>query len=78
MNHTVYFRHSNVNKRIDKTLFRSLFFLFFNIAQATTCPQLSENSQKKFRREMSGFEIPRKKSFKKNTAEKYGVPRNTI
>ena len=27
---------------------------------------------------MSGFEIPRKKSFKKNTAEKYGVPRNTI
>ena len=27
---------------------------------------------------MSGFEIPRKKSLKKDTAEKYGVPRNTI
>ena len=44
MNHTVHFRHSNVNKSIDKTLFGSLFLLFFNIVQATTCPQLSENS----------------------------------
>ena len=44
MNHTVHFRHTNVNNCIDITLFGSLFFLFFNIAQATTCPQLSENS----------------------------------
>ena len=44
MSHTIYFRHSNVNNCIVKTLFGSLFFLFFNIVQATTCIQLSENS----------------------------------
>ena len=44
MNNTVHFRHSNVNNCIDKTLFESLFSLFFNIVQATTCSQLSENS----------------------------------
>ena len=43
-NHAVHFRHSNVNNCIVKTLFGSLFFLFFNIVQATTCPQLSEIS----------------------------------
>ena len=44
MDHTIYFRHSNVNNCIVKTFFGSLFFLFFNIIQATTCSQLRENS----------------------------------
>ena len=43
MNHTAQFRHWNVNNCIDKTLSRNLFFLFLNIVQTTTCPQLSEN-----------------------------------
>ena len=29
MNHTVHFRHSNVNNCIDKALFGGFFFLFF-------------------------------------------------
>ena len=44
MNHIVHLRHSNVNNYVDKILFGRLFFLFFNIVQATSCPQLSENS----------------------------------
>ena len=45
MNHTVHFRHSNVNNCIDKTLFGSLFFLFFNI--------LSGNKMSSVKRQLS-------------------------
>ena len=69
MNHTVHFRHSNI---IDKILFGSLFFLFFNIVQAT-CFQLAKTQYKKFRRAMSGFEKPRKRSSSKDVGEKCDV-----
>ena len=42
MNHTVHFRHSNVNNCIHITLSRSLFFLFFNIVLTTTCKNSME------------------------------------
>ena len=41
-NHTAYFRYSNVNNCIHKTLSGSLFFLFFNIVLATTCKNSME------------------------------------
>ena len=69
MNHTVHFRHSNI---IDKILFGSLFFLFFNIVQAT-CFHLAKTQYKKFRRAMSGFEKPRKRSSSKDVGEKCDV-----
>ena len=51
------------------------FFLsfFFNVVK-TTCPQLSENSFKKFRREISASERPWKKSSNKDVSEKYDAP----
>ena len=52
MNHTVHFRHLNVNHCIDKTFFGSLLSLFFNVAQAATCPQFCKN----WMWEMFGFE----------------------
>ena len=77
MNRTVHFRHSNVNNCIEltKVCSTSFFFLFFfNVIKTTTCPQLSENSSKKFRQETSASERPWKKSSNKDVSEKYDAP----
>ena len=76
-NHTVHFRHSNINNCIEKTLFGSLFFLSFNTVQ-----QMS-SVKRKFNVKSLGekYKILRdleKGLSKKDVAEKYGVPRNTI
>ena len=79
MNHTVHFRHSNVNNCIDKTLFGSLFFLFFNI--------LSGNNMSSVKRQLSAKTLGEKCQAlrelekglsNKDVAQKYGVPKNTI
>ena len=75
----VHFRHSNVNNCIDKTLFRGLFFPFFNI--------LSGNNMSSVKRQLSVKSLeekcqPLRELVKglsnKDVAEKYGVPKNTI
>ena len=79
MNHTVHFRHSNVNNCIDKTLFGSLFFLFFNILSGNNMFsvkwQLSVRSLGEICQALRELE---KGLSNKDVAEKYGIPKNTI
>ena len=79
MNHTAHFRHLNVNNYIDKNLFGSLFFLFFNI--------LSGNNMSSVKRQISARSLGEKCQalrelekglLNKDVAQKYGVPKNTI
>ena len=79
MNHTVHFRHSNVNNCIDKTLFGSLFFLFFNILSGNKMSSVKRQlSVKSLGEKCQAMRELEKGLANKDVAEKYGVPKNTI
>ena len=79
MNHTVHFRHSNVNNCIDKTLFGSLFFLFFNILSGNNMSSVKRQvSVKSLGGKCQAFGQLEKGLSNKDVAENYDVPKNTI
>ena len=79
MNHAVHFRHSNANNCIDKTLFESLLFLFFNILSGNNMYSVKRQlSVKSLGEKCQALRQPEKRLSNKDVAEKYGVPKNTI
>ena len=82
MNHTIHFRHSNVNNCIDKTLFGSLLFLFFNILSGSNISSVKVTTQsvcvKSLGKKCQASRDLEKCLSNKDVTEKYGVPRNTI
>ena len=73
INRTVHFRYSNVNNCIDKTLFRR-FFSFFSFFPSVK----GKFRVKSFGKKCQALRDREKVLFKKDIAEKYGVPRNTV
>ena len=79
INRSVHFGYSNVNNCIEKTLFRSFFFPFFIICSGTNMPSVKGKFRvKSFGKKCQALRNREKVLFKKDIAEKYGVPRNTV
>ena len=73
--HTVHFRHTNVNNCIDKSLFGSLFFLFFQHCPGNIMSSVRRKlNVKSLSEKMSGFEKLKKRSSNKDVGKKYDVP----
>ena len=79
MNHTVHFRHLNVNNCIEKILFGSLFFLFFNILSGNNIFSVKRQLRvKSLGEKCQALRELDKGLSNKDLAEKYDLPRNTI
>ena len=79
VNHTVHFRHSNVNNCIDKTLFGSLFFLFFNILSGSNMSAVKRQlNVKSVGEKCQTLRELEKGLSNKDVAVKCGVPKNNI
>ena len=81
MNHTVHFRHSNINNYIDKTLFgSSFFFFFFQHRSGTQCKHgdIILHGLKSLGKKCQTLRNLEKGLANNNVVQRYGVLRNNI